>query len=236
MAQLAETGGILSACPARSRSEKPDHPEPIIRYVPMGEIIVYRITADDLRRMEEGSPASVFASLTLALLPMGIGTMASVLLAATAITKTFIVLVTLASGCIVAGFVLAVLWYRTARNVRSIFAEIRAKGAAGPPAIGHQGESDPTQRLRMAQYLHTEVDVEGSAVVEVVLHGNAANVMLLDGANFASYRQSRPFTYHGGHYTRSPAIIRPPHPGRWHVVVDLGGAQGHVRASVSVRG
>lgn len=84
-------------------------------------------------------------------------------------------------------------------------------------------------------YLHTEVTTRTGEAVEVVLQGQAANVLLLDDANYALYTMDRQYHYYGGHFTRSPALIRPPHPGRWHVVVDLGGGAGQVTASVRVR-
>jgi len=83
-------------------------------------------------------------------------------------------------------------------------------------------------------FLHSEVNTGPGDVVEVSLQGNAANVMLMDAINFQNYRDGRQFTYHGGHFTRSPAVVRPPHPGQWFVVVDLGGAAGRVSASVRV--
>ena len=83
-------------------------------------------------------------------------------------------------------------------------------------------------------FLKTEVNTGPGDVVEVTLQGHAANVMLMDSSNFQHYQAGRQFTYHGGHFTRSPAILRPPHPGHWYVVVDLGGGAGRVSASVRV--
>jgi hypothetical protein len=71
-------------------------------------------------------------------------------------------------------------------------------------------------------------------IVEVRLSGNAANVLLLDSANFSSYRRGRSYRYHGGHVKRSPYRIAVPHSGHWYVAVDLGGYAGRTRWSVSV--
>jgi len=63
-----------------------------------------------------------------------------------------------------------------------------------------------------------------------------ANVMLLDDHAFSAYRSGGTFEYTGGWATRSPVQLRPPSAGHWHVVVDLGGGAGRVRAGVrSVR-
>jgi len=83
-------------------------------------------------------------------------------------------------------------------------------------------------------FLQSEVNTAPGDIVEVNLQGNAANVMLMDATNFQNYQSGRQFTYHGGHFTRSPATLRPPHAGHWYVVVDLGGAAGRVTASVRV--
>lgn len=61
-----------------------------------------------------------------------------------------------------------------------------------------------------------------------------ANVMLLDDTNFASYKQGRSFNYFGGWTTCSRVKLHPPHYGHWHVVIDLGGSVGRIRASVRI--
>lgn len=82
-------------------------------------------------------------------------------------------------------------------------------------------------------YLHQELELDADEMVEVTLD-HAANVQLLSPASFEDYQRGKPFRYFGGYYTESPARIPAPHPGRWHVVVDLGGGAGSVRASVRV--
>ncbi len=84
------------------------------------------------------------------------------------------------------------------------------------------------------EYLHKVLDLAADDVVEVTLAGNAANVQLLDDANFQNYKQGQPYHYSGGYARTSPYRIQAPHPGRWHLVVDLGGGAGRVQASVRV--
>lgn len=84
------------------------------------------------------------------------------------------------------------------------------------------------------KFLHYEVSTTGPAAVEISLRGNEANVTLMDDQNFQNYRSGRQFRYVGGHYKQSPVILRAPSAGHWNVVVDLGGAGGHVEASVRV--
>jgi Domain of unknown function (DUF1883) len=86
----------------------------------------------------------------------------------------------------------------------------------------------------MEDYLHQEVELDADEVVEVILD-HPANVMLLKPAEFTEYRNRKPFRYTAGvYYKETPARIPAPYPGPWHVVVDLGGGAGRVRASLRV--
>jgi hypothetical protein len=67
------------------------------------------------------------------------------------------------------------------------------------------------------------------SIATVSLTGSQANVMLLDGSNFESYKRRLPFSYTGGFARHSPVRLRIPHDGRWYVVADLGGYHGRVR-------
>ena len=82
-------------------------------------------------------------------------------------------------------------------------------------------------------FLHWEVEVGQDDIVEVTLDGQA-NVMLLDQVNFDKYRQGVSFRYHGGLAKTSPLRQAPPHQGKWHVVVDLGGFPGKLHAGVAI--
>jgi hypothetical protein len=83
------------------------------------------------------------------------------------------------------------------------------------------------------QFLHYEVDADGGDVIEVTLD-RQANVRLLDANNFSSFRNGRPHRYSGGLAKKSPFRLATPHAGHWHVVVDLGGYAGTVKAGVRV--
>lgn len=82
-------------------------------------------------------------------------------------------------------------------------------------------------------FLHTEFDGGPNEVAVVTLDGQA-NVMLLDDCNFHAYRRGAAFRYAGGLAKQSPIRLAPPHGGHWHIVVDLGGYAGSIRASVQV--
>jgi len=84
------------------------------------------------------------------------------------------------------------------------------------------------------EYLHKILDLSEGDVVEVTLAGTAANVQLLDESNYQLYGARKPYRYYGGYVTESPYVIKAPQTGRWHLVIDLGGNAGKVRASVRV--
>ena len=82
-------------------------------------------------------------------------------------------------------------------------------------------------------YLDYPLEINGGCTVEVALD-NSANVQLLDESNFRKYKTREPYSYYGGFAKKSPYYLKVPKSGKWHVVVDLGGFSGRVRASVSV--
>lgn len=82
-------------------------------------------------------------------------------------------------------------------------------------------------------FLHTEFHGGANDVAVVTLDGQA-NVMLLDDCSFHAYRRGSTYRHTGGLAKQSPIRLVPPHAGHWHVVVDLGGYAGNVRASVRI--
>jgi hypothetical protein len=80
-------------------------------------------------------------------------------------------------------------------------------------------------------FLHYDLQLESGDVVEVTLD-KQANVRLLDEINFSYYRRGERHTYYGGLAKVSPVRLSPPYAGHWHLVIDLGGYAGTVKASV----
>lgn len=76
--------------------------------------------------------------------------------------------------------------------------------------------------------------VERGSVVVVSLQGSAANVRLMDGSNFSSYKAGRQHRYVGGLAKQSPVRLQVPSSGIWHVTVDMQGMRGSVRSGVNV--
>lgn len=80
-------------------------------------------------------------------------------------------------------------------------------------------------------YLHYEFDVGPDEIIQIKLD-KQANVLLLDNHNYRKYHKGESFSYRGGLAKKSPFNMKPPHSGHWHVVIDIGGRKGTVRASV----
>jgi hypothetical protein len=86
----------------------------------------------------------------------------------------------------------------------------------------------------MSRFIHSDLGHRSRGdVLEVTLTG-AANVRLLDPANFTRYKKQQRHQFHGGLARRSPARIRIPSSGHWHAVVDMQGLRGTTRAGFRV--
>lgn len=85
----------------------------------------------------------------------------------------------------------------------------------------------------MSDHLHSAAWLDEGDTISVQL-GAPANVMLLDDAAYGDYTAGRPFAYLGGWVTQDQITLWPPRDGLWHVVVDSGGQEGRLSASVKV--
>ncbi len=82
-------------------------------------------------------------------------------------------------------------------------------------------------------FLHYIVDTGPGYIIQVNLTGTG-NVRLLDPIAFAKYKLGKRYEATAGPETTNPVKFVPPFKGKWHVVVDLEGQAGAVRASVDV--
>lgn len=80
-------------------------------------------------------------------------------------------------------------------------------------------------------FLHYDLQLGSDDIVEVTLD-RQANIKLLDSVNFARYKQGKRHRCSGGLAKASPVRLSPPRAGHWHLVIDLGGYSGTVKASV----
>ena len=85
------------------------------------------------------------------------------------------------------------------------------------------------------QFVHHDLGQHSPGeIVEITLSGSAANVRLMDGSNFNSYRNGRRHRYIGGLAKQSPILLKIPHTGHWHVTVDMMGLRGTVHSSARI--
>jgi hypothetical protein len=88
-------------------------------------------------------------------------------------------------------------------------------------------------RRREVNFLHYEIKAGPAEIIRVNIN-REANVRLLDPLNFAKYRLGKRCQPTAGPETYGPVQFVPPFKGVWHVVVDMEGRSGTVRASVDV--
>jgi hypothetical protein len=85
------------------------------------------------------------------------------------------------------------------------------------------------------QFIHHDLGQRrGGEIVEITLSGSAANVRLMDSAQFENYRSGREHTFHGGLATKSPVRMQIPHAGAWYVAVDMQGLKGTVHSTARI--
>jgi hypothetical protein len=82
-------------------------------------------------------------------------------------------------------------------------------------------------------FLHYQVDTGPEHVIQVKLTGSA-EVRLLDTMNFAKYKLGKSYAATAGPETTEIVKFVPPYKGKWHIVVDVGGRGGGVRALVDI--
>lgn len=82
-------------------------------------------------------------------------------------------------------------------------------------------------------YLHYELELGEHDVVQVTLK-NQAYIRLLDDENYPPYRRGKHYRYYGGLAQGSPANVKPPQPGMWHLCIDLGELKGELKATVNI--
>ncbi len=83
------------------------------------------------------------------------------------------------------------------------------------------------------QYLHYKLDLGIHDVVQVDLK-SPAYIRLLTEEDYRAYREGEHYRYFGGQAESSPANIKPPNKGQWHLCIDLGGKDGELGASVHI--
>ena len=87
-------------------------------------------------------------------------------------------------------------------------------------------------------YLHYKVHVKQGEIIRVSLDEKTdvtqAVIRLLDSLNYFKYRSGKKYIETTRSQHESPVRLKPPYKGEWHVVIDMGGRRGVVKARVDV--
>jgi len=83
------------------------------------------------------------------------------------------------------------------------------------------------------QFLHYQVKADPDRIIQVTID-HEASIKLMDTFNFAKYSQGKTPDFQGGIYPASTVEFRVYKNDTWHVVVDLDGKKGEVKASVKL--
>lgn len=106
-------------------------PLPNIRYVGIGQLTIYLVSEEELRMIESGGPSATYLNLAIGFLSIGSGIGASLLLSGppTSIYR-FVVVVVVAVGSLIAGFILLLLWLRSSKDASKTIERIRSRGSS----------------------------------------------------------------------------------------------------------
>jgi hypothetical protein len=83
-------------------------------------------------------------------------------------------------------------------------------------------------------FVHYDFGPLSGGEVATVRMLERANVLLMDQSNFLRYQRQEQFSYYGGQALTSPVRLKVPSPGHWHVVHDLGGANGAIHSNLTL--
>ncbi|MBA7647579.1 MAG: DUF1883 domain-containing protein [Calditrichaeota bacterium] len=83
------------------------------------------------------------------------------------------------------------------------------------------------------KYLHYHFNLKSNNVVQVDLK-SPAYIRLLNEEHYRAYREGKQYRFFGGLAESSPANIKPPHKGEWHLCIDLSGRDGELGATVHI--
>lgn len=118
-------------------------PRTDIRYVGMGQLIVYLVSDDELRLIESGGPSSTYLNLAIFFLSVGFSFLASLIFSEAKSIDRFIVVVIVIVACLIAGSILLVLWLRSSKDATHAITRIRARLTPGAEESIIESENRP---------------------------------------------------------------------------------------------
>jgi hypothetical protein len=124
---------------------QPIAPYTKVRWVGMGELLVYAVSEEELRLLESGGPASTFLNLAIFFSSVGATFLVSLLVEDVKSVRTFIVLTILTVVALIAGFVMFVLWRKWSGDAKSTIQRIRDRARVQGPALTISTEDSGNQ-------------------------------------------------------------------------------------------
>jgi hypothetical protein len=83
------------------------------------------------------------------------------------------------------------------------------------------------------QYIHYKIKADKDQVVQITTD-HEASIKLMDTFNYAKFQKGKTCDFFGGAYPASTVEFRVHKLDEWHVVIDLEGRAGFVKASVNL--
>ncbi len=111
-----------------------------VRYVGMGEIVIYLVSDDELGMLERGDPSSTHLNLAIFFLSVAVSFLVSLLVSEPKSAKVFVVMVVITVLAFMVGLVLALLWWRTSGEVTRIAQRIRDRKISPEPLSAIQDQ------------------------------------------------------------------------------------------------
>lgn len=124
-------------------ARKKNEPSPVIRFAPIGELRFYTVTEEELEALGRGSLGSVYLNLTLALLPVSVAFLLTLLSTEIKNTAVLFAFVSGSVVCFVVGVIFAVLAYVHHTSTSQIVKKIKER--MPPPASVEPEEPSPPQ-------------------------------------------------------------------------------------------
>jgi hypothetical protein len=101
-----------------------------VRYVGMGELVIYYVSDEQLRAIEAGSPATTMFTLAIALLSIWIGSLVTLLLSAPSPSVyRFDIVIGVLLVSFFGGIILLILWSRYKRDPSDVIKRIRSRAS-----------------------------------------------------------------------------------------------------------
>lgn len=106
-----------------------------VRYVGMGEIVIYFVSDDELRMLERGDPSSTYLNLAIFFLSVAVSFLASLLVTQPQTMAAFVIMVVITVLSFMVGLALTVLWWQSSGRVSEVVQRIRDRKLSRIPSV-----------------------------------------------------------------------------------------------------